>query len=110
MKKFEIVIRDFYPFMFLKYYNTIWELVKKKHLVSLEVPIQSGSERILKLMNRPVDVIELKERLFEISQHDCKLETDLIVGFSSETDENFDITMDFIKKVHFVTHFRQFLQ
>ncbi|MBC8580747.1 radical SAM protein [Zhenhengia yiwuensis] len=100
-EKFEIYIRDFHPFMFLKYYDTIRELVKKKRLVSLEVPIQSGSERILKLMNRPVDVTKLKEKLIEIAQYDCKLGTDLIVGFPSETDEDFDMTMDFIKKVHF---------
>lgn len=99
--EFEIIIRDFHPFMFLKYYDTILKLVKRKRITSLEVPIQSGSERILKLMNRPVDVVELKAKLMDISRYNCNLGTDIIVGFPSETDEDFAKTLDFIEKIHF---------
>ncbi len=72
---------------------------------SLHLPIQSGSDKILKSMNRKytredylrkVDI--LRKLIPEVS-----LATDIIVGFPNETDEDFAETIDIMKRVQFDT-------
>ena len=69
----------------------------------LHLPVQAGSNRILKKMNRRYT----RERYFEIIDKvrnvrpEIALATDIIVGFSSETEEDFMETVDLYKKVSF---------
>ena len=69
----------------------------------LHLPVQSGSNNILKLMNRK----HSREEYFEIinklreKRPDIALSSDFIVGFPGETDEDFADTLDLIKKVFF---------
>lgn len=60
----------------------------------LHVPIQSGSDNILKSMNRKYDIAYFKERtkLIKSLRDDVNLTTDLIVGFPGETDGDFNET------------------
>lgn len=60
----------------------------------LHVPIQSGSDNVLKNMNRKYDIAYFKERtsLIKSLRDDVNLTTDLIVGFPEETDEDFKTT------------------
>ena len=60
----------------------------------LHVPIQSGSDYVLKNMNRKYDIAYFKERtsLIKSLRDDVNLTTDLIVGFPEETDEDFNTT------------------
>lgn len=60
----------------------------------LHVPIQSGSDHVLKNMNRKYDIAYFKERtsLIKSLRDDVNLTTDLIVGFPEETDEDFNTT------------------
>ena len=60
----------------------------------LHVPIQSGSNHVLKNMNRKYDIAYFKERtsLIKSLRDDVNLTTDLIVGFPEETDEDFNTT------------------
>ena len=67
------------------------------------LPLQSGSSRILKLMNRHYDrerylsiVSELREKIPDIT-----ITSDIIVGFPGETDEDFEATLDILNKVRF---------
>lgn len=75
----------------------------KKIKKEIHLPVQSGSNRILKLMNRPYT----KERYLEIAQSirtidkEIMLTTDVIVGFPGETEEDFEQTVDVFKKVNF---------
>ena len=79
-------------------------LKNNSNLVShLHVPLQSGSDTILKLMNRKYDkqyFIDKIEKLRSIRK-DISITTDVIVGFPSETDELFNETIDTIKKIGF---------
>ncbi len=73
--------------------------VMAKHL---HVPIQSGSNKILKLMNRRYnkeEFIALIDKLKEIP--DISLTTDLIVGFPHETEEDFEETIETLMKINF---------
>lgn len=64
------------------------------------IPIQSGSDNILKLMNRHYTTKELLEKLqalHQINPH-ALIATDIIVGFPGETEKEFEETYDFLKK------------
>ena len=79
----------------------------KKICHHLHLPLQSGSSRILQLMNRHYD----KEKYLNIVEKvrtaipDISITTDLIVGFPGETEEDFLETMDVVKKVGFDSAF-----
>ena len=83
---------------FIDLYQSIPKLAPHIHL-----PLQSGSNRILKLMNRGYTreqyfdiVTALKEKRPELS-----ISTDLIVGFPTETEAEFEDTLDVIRRVNF---------
>ena len=67
------------------------------------LPVQSGSDRILKAMKRKVTVEEYIQRIewLRSAVPDISISTDLIVGFPEESDEDFEQTLDLIKKVEF---------
>ncbi|MGO3017841.1 MAG: tRNA (N(6)-L-threonylcarbamoyladenosine(37)-C(2))-methylthiotransferase MtaB [Anaerococcus sp.] len=65
--------------------------------------LQSGSDNVLKLMNRKYDTKLYKEKVELIREvfPNAGLTTDIIVGFPQETDENHKETMEFIKDIEF---------
>ena len=75
----------------------------KKICHHLHLPLQSGSSRILKAMNRRYD----KEKYLNLVDKirtaipDISLTTDIIVGFPGETEEDFEESYEFVKKIHF---------
>ena len=79
-------------------------LKNNPNLVShLHIPLQSGSNTILKLMNRKYDKEYFIDKINKIRniRKDISITTDVIVGFPSETDELFNETIDTIKKINF---------
>ncbi len=69
----------------------------------LHLPVQSGSDRILKAMNRKhtaQDYLDLIARI-RYARPDLLLSGDFIVGFPGETDEDFAQTMDLVRKVNY---------
>jgi len=79
-------------------------LVKLKHLCShFHLSLQSGCDNVLKRMNRQyttteyLKIIELLRKNFE----DMSVTTDIIVGFPGETTDEFDETLEFIRKIGF---------
>nr|WP_255935665.1 tRNA (N6-isopentenyl adenosine(37)-C2)-methylthiotransferase MiaB [Kordiimonas sp. SCSIO 12610] len=69
----------------------------------LHLPVQSGSDKILDAMNRK----HTAERYFEIidelrtGRPDIALSSDFIVGFPGETDEDFEATMELVRRVNY---------
>ena len=70
----------------------------------LHLPIQSGSDKILKKMNRKHtvdDYLKIVDKIRDV-RPDIALSSDFIVGYPEETDKDFEDTMKFIEKVNFV--------
>lgn len=75
-----------------------------KNLAShLHIPLQSGSELILKKMNRKYDLASFKEKVKKIREvrKDISITTDIIVGFPFESEEEFNKTYEFAKEIKF---------
>lgn len=69
----------------------------------LHLPVQAGSDRILKAMNRrhtADEYLRLIERI-RAARNDIAMSGDFIVGFPGETDEDFDATMKIVSEVHY---------
>ena len=79
----------------------------KKICPHLHLPLQSGSSRILKVMNRRYD----KEKYLALAKKirermpDIALTTDIIVGFPGETEEDFQETLDVVRQVRYDSAF-----
>jgi len=69
----------------------------------LHLPLQSGSDKILKLMNRPYDLKYYKNKIKKIRKliPDIAITTDIIVGFPGETKKDFTDTYNFVKVMRF---------
>lgn len=69
----------------------------------LHIPLQSGNDKILKLMNRPYDTKYFADKLKKIRKRipEIAITNDVIVGFPGETEKDFEETCRFIKKNKF---------
>jgi len=69
----------------------------------IHLPLQSGSDRILRLMNRSYTSGQYRERIDKLrcAQPDISITSDIIVGFPGETDEDFMQTRDCIERIGF---------
>ena len=79
----------------------------KKICNHFHLPLQSGSSRILKIMNRHYDkehYLELVRKIRE-AVPDIAITTDIIVGFPGETEEDFLETMDVVRQVEYDSAF-----
>ena len=79
----------------------------EKLMPSLHLPIQSGSDKILKLMNRKHNkkyYLSVIEKLKKINQN-INISSDFIVGYPGETEEDFNETIQIVKSVGFVNSF-----
>ena len=74
---------------------------------SVHLPLQAGSDRILKRMNRTYtksEFISLAKRIRNVLP-DCSLSTDIIAGFPGETDKDFEETLDVMEQIKFDSAF-----
>lgn len=69
----------------------------------IHLPLQSGSDRILSLMNRHYNIDSYEKIINRIKKKipDCSITTDIIVGFPGETEEDFDKTLDAVKRFEY---------
>lgn len=99
---FSVGIYDLHPQSFIKYFEKIILLCKARKMHYLYVPLQSGNERILRLMNRPCDVNDLVRKLLEVRKFNkVFMQTSIIVGFPGEAEDEFEDTLNFLKDIKF---------
>jgi threonylcarbamoyladenosine tRNA methylthiotransferase MtaB len=75
--------------------------LSKRFVPHFHIPLQSGSNAMLKAMRRKYETELYAERVATIKKHnpDCCIGVDVIVGFPGETDEEFAKTVDFLKEI-----------
>ena len=79
----------------------------KKLMPFVHLPIQSGSDRILKLMNRKHKVEDYLDVYYKIKKFNPAVEfsSDFIIGYPGETEKDFSETMALLEKIRFVNSF-----
>jgi tRNA A37 methylthiotransferase MiaB len=106
--KFKLIWDDFNPNWLIKYFPALFEVFSKniERFGYLGFPVQSGSEKILQLMNREYQAAEAKKCLLALRRAfpEIGISTHIIVGFPGETKEDFKETLSFLKEVKF-NHF-----
>jgi tRNA A37 methylthiotransferase MiaB len=99
---FTVGISDLHPHEFLKYLPSILALAKARRLHYLYVPVQSGSERILRLMNRTCSMKDLTAAFAAIRRfREVFLQTGVMAGFPGEADTDFEETVSFLTEIDF---------
>jgi threonylcarbamoyladenosine tRNA methylthiotransferase MtaB len=75
----------------------------EKFVPHFHIPLQSGSDKILKLMKRRYDTKLFRNKIEEINKKivDVGIGIDVITGYPTETDEDFEDTYDFLKSLEF---------
>lgn len=85
--------------------SDIIEIIKNNDVIvdHLHIPLQAGSDEILKLMNRKYDLRYYKETINKIRKirPNISITTDIIVGFPGETNELFEKTIETAKEIAF---------
>jgi len=99
----ELHLNEIHPKHLIKYGDDLLQAIDDKKLKSILCPVQSGSNRILKLMEREHTIEEYRETLNRIRERnpETKLYTHIIVGFPTETDEEFHETLAAVKEIGF---------
>ncbi len=85
--------------------DEVMDIIKNNPVIvdHMHIPLQSGSNTILKLMNRKYDKEYFINRINKLRtiRPDISITTDIIVGFPGETDELFKETIDTVNKIRF---------
>ena len=96
-------IHEIHPKWVIKYKSSLVGWVKEGKIKCLGCTIQSGSDRILKLMNRYDKSENIVKTLLELKKINSELflSTHVLIGFPTETEKDLEDTLDVIKKVGF---------
>lgn len=85
--------------------DEVLQIIRDSNVIvdHLHIPLQAGSDKILRLMNRKYDLAYFKQKIVQIRaiRPNISLTTDIIVGFPSETEEDFQNTLSFVRSVRF---------
>jgi threonylcarbamoyladenosine tRNA methylthiotransferase MtaB len=102
---FRILLWDLNIRWFIKHYLDFRSVLEanSERISRIVLPIQSGSNRILGLMNREYDIENAKECISDLQKRipNLRVETHVMVGFPGENEEDFQRTVDLIREIPF---------
>jgi len=100
---YKIHIQNLDPKWVVKYIDDLERIIKTEKIVSMGISVQSGNSRILSLMNRYSNVENIKKSISRIKKAYPKIviSTAIIIGFPTETHEEFEDTLKLIKEIDF---------
>ncbi len=100
---FEISIRGIHPRFLIKYIDDLMDIFDKGKITRLGIPIQSGSSRVLKLMNRYSDTNKMSEALIKFKNNApfVTVHTHYLMGFPTETFEDVTETLEYMVGIKF---------
>ena len=101
----KLKISPFYPGHLIRLFPDLQESIATGKIVYMNVPLQAGSKRILKLMNRNYNINVIKDIIKKIKNlaPSCRFGTHIIVNFPTETKE------DFLSSLRLIALFDDFL-
>jgi tRNA A37 methylthiotransferase MiaB len=103
--EYQIFIDDFSPIWLIKYQEELIDIFSKNNnkFGFIGIPIQSGNDRILNLMNRGYSALDVEKSLVSIRREvpNIRIRTHVIVGFPTETEKEFNNTISLLKLVDF---------
>jgi tRNA A37 methylthiotransferase MiaB len=102
---YSVQIWNLSPIWLVKYQEAFAPILKMKRIGGIHYPVQSGSGKMLKAMNRYSNVDKIRDSVRFIRKHSpsISMTTDLIVGYPGETDEDVMATIEFLSSVDFDT-------
>jgi tRNA A37 methylthiotransferase MiaB len=91
-------IQDLHPAYIERYGDGFIELIHTKRIKSILSAVQSGNDRVIRLMKRPLNAENYKQTIhdFKKAYPGLGLKTQIIAGFPSETREEFQETLNYI--------------
>ncbi len=102
---YKIIIKEFNAQWVVKYFQDLLKIFKENYekIDYIVVPVQSASNRLLRLMKRPYTIEDVKTYLNIIKTEvpDLQISTHIMVGFPGETEEDFKESLEFIKEYEF---------
>ncbi len=95
----KIALQGFNPASFMNFYDEMERFLINGDICHLQLPMQSASDRILHLMNRPYTKADLSKVFGLLNRVDfSEFDTHLIVGFPGETEQDVEETLNFVLK------------
>jgi len=100
---YTLEIEEIHPRWLMLYADELVNLLNNDKITHITCPLQSGNDRILKLMNRGHTALDLKEVLLKIKKANPRLAftTHIIAGFPTETESEFWETVCLVKDIGF---------
>jgi len=94
-KNYKLILNQVEPSYLKEMFYDLEEILASGKVEALNCPVQSGSDRILELMGRPYTADEWKEYMVRINRKfpNIQLSTHFMVGFPTETDDDFRATL-----------------
>jgi MiaB/RimO family radical SAM methylthiotransferase len=99
----KISIQSLDPFWLVKYIDEIKAIKNKEKIKSIQICLQSGSNRILKLMNRYSNIDKIRDALLDFKSCFPKtlLSVEFMISFPTETAEELNKTLSLVKDIGF---------
>jgi MiaB/RimO family radical SAM methylthiotransferase len=102
---YKIIIKEFNAQWIVKYFQDLLKIFKENYekIDYIVVPVQSASNRMLRLMKRPYTIEDVKKYLNIVKSEvpGLQISTHIMVGFPGETEKDFKESVDFIKEYEF---------
>lgn len=101
--KFEVALRNVNPAYVIATTPRLAELARTGHITLLHSAIQTGSDRLLKLMRRDTRIEDFTKAIHLILRASPKISimTQIMVGFPGENEEDFAATLDLLRRIPF---------
>ena len=103
--KYFLHLPEFHPRWFIQYHRELIDIfvTAGEKVGSMIMPLESGSDRILKLMRREHKAAEAKEQILRLIKAlpGIRIYTHVLVGFPGESEQDFGETIDFLREVPF---------
>lgn len=100
--EFKVRIGMLNPEHLHRYFDGFAEQLQSRRFYKfVHIPVQAGSDKVLRDMRRNCTIMEFEDYVKELRRRvpDVTIETDIIVGYPTETEKDFELTLDLIKRL-----------